>query len=286
MEVIQTINAMQECARRLQMQGERVAFVPTMGALHEGHCSLIRLARAEADHVIASIFVNPTQFGPSEDFERYPRDLKRDSELCREAGADTIFAPSVEEMYAPSHTVYVVDEEIGEILEGESRPGHFRGVLTVVAKLFLAVQPQVAVFGRKDAQQLWLLRKMVRDLNFPVRILAGPTVRESDGLALSSRNAYLSPEHRRQATCLYRAFQTAQQRFRDGERNVYALRNAMLDVVLQEPDAEMDYIEIVDAERFAPVTTLVRPALALMAVRVGGTRLIDNWDLDENAGSA
>lgn len=283
MEVIQTISEMQECARTLQRQGVRVAFVPTMGGLHEGHCSLIRLAKAEADHVIASVFVNPTQFGPSEDFERYPRNLELDCELCSEAGADAVFAPSVEDMYIDGHTVYVVDETVGNILEGAFRPGHFRGVLTVVAKLFLSVQPQVAVFGRKDAQQLWLIKKMVRDLNFPIQIVAGPTVREEDGLALSSRNAYLSPDHRRQATCLYRALQKAQDLFLAGERNAESLRNAMQELVSQEPDADMDYIEIVDVDRFSPVASIESSALAVMAVRVGGTRLIDNWELSMDA---
>lgn len=282
MEVIQLIQAMQDCAQQLRAQGKRIALVPTMGGLHEGHLSLIRQAREAADHVVVSIFVNPTQFGPGEDFATYPRDLERDQALCEGAGADTLFAPGVGEMYDRTHSVYVVDEEVGGHLEGESRPGHFRGVLTVVTKLFLAVQPHVAIFGRKDAQQLWLIRKLVRDLNLPVEILASPTVREADGLALSSRNVYLSPEHRQQATCLFRALQAAQRLFEAGERNVYTLRKAMLDIVQTEPDAEMDYIEIVDAARFAPVTTLLRPALALIAVRVGGTRLIDNMELSES----
>ena len=283
MEVVQTINAMQAYARALQQRGTQVAFVPTMGGLHEGHCSLIHLAKENADHVIASVFVNPTQFGPGEDLERYPRNLERDCELCGEAGADAVFAPSVADMYADGHTVYVVEETVGNILEGAFRPGHFRGVLTVVAKLFLAVQPQVAVFGRKDAQQLWLIQKMVRDLNFPIQIVAGPTVREADGLALSSRNAYLSSEHRRQATCLYRALQRAEDLFVAGERTAAILRTAMQELVSEEPDADMDYIEIVDMDRFSPIATIKDAALAVMAVRVGDTRLIDNWELSTGA---
>lgn len=286
MDVIHSISAMQGCARELLEQRLTVALVPTMGGLHEGHCSLIRRARAEADRVVVSVFVNPTQFGPGEDYERYPRDLDRDRVLCEQAEADIVFAPEAADMYARGHTVYISDEEVGGHLEGEFRPDHFRGVLTVVAKLFLAVHPRIAIFGRKDAQQLWLIQKMVADLNFPVQIVACPTVREADGLAMSSRNNYLSGPHRAQATCLYRALEEAQRLFRGGERNVYALRKAMLDIVLAEPDAEMDYIEIVDAARFAPVTAVLRPALALLAVKVGATRLIDNQMLSEDAETA
>ncbi len=279
MQTIRTIQEMQQWTAGAQCEEKRVALVPTMGYLHEGHLSLIRLAREQADLTVVSLFVNPAQFAPNEDFERYPRDYARDEERCAGENVDVLFHPSADEMYAEGHSVYVEDTNISRILEGEFRPGHFRGVLTVVAKLFLAVLPDVAVFGRKDAQQLWLLRKMARDLNFRVEISAGPTVRESDGLAMSSRNAYLKGALREQAVCLYRALQEAKRHYQDGERNVYVLRKAMLDIVTAEPDARMEYIEIVDAETFSPITVVYRPALALLAVRLGETRLIDNMDL-------
>ncbi len=284
MERIEQIEAMRVSRGAWRARDERVALVPTMGALHEGHLTLIKQAAAAADHVVVSLFVNPTQFGPGEDFQRYPRDLERDAQLCEDAGVDLLFSPALEDMYAPDHTVYVEEVDVARQLEGMVRPGHFRGVLTVVAKLFLAVQPDVAVFGQKDAQQLWLILRMVRDLNFPVQIVTGPTVREADGLALSSRNAYLEPDQRAQATCLYRALQAARTRYADGERNVYVLRKVMMDVVEAEPDAEMDYIEIVDEQSFAPVTTVLRPARALVAVRLGKTRLIDNERLGDDGG--
>ncbi len=281
MEELLTLAAARDYARREAQAGSRVVLVPTMGGLHEGHRSLIRLAHENGDRVVVSIFVNPTQFGPHEDYTRYPRTPEQDLETCREEKVHAVFMPSAEDMYAPSHSIYVVDDEIGHILEGESRRGHFRGVLTVVAKLFLAVQPQAAVFGRKDAQQLWLIRRMVRDLNFPVELIEADTVRESDGLALSSRNVYLTEDHRQQAVCLSQALRVAAERFQAGERNAYLLRKDMMDVIDAHPDAEMDYIEIVDAESFAPVTSLLKPALALLAVRVGNTRLIDNAPLAE-----
>ncbi len=285
MLTIKTIAEMQAWAGASQRQGRRIALVPTMGYLHEGHLSLIRLARERADQLVVSLFVNPTQFAPNEDFDRYPRDEARDAALCEAENVDVLFQPPVDEMYAPGHAVYVDEDGVARTLEGAHRPGHFRGVLTVVAKLFLAVHPDVAVFGRKDAQQLWLLQKMVRDLNFPVAIAAGPTVREPDGLALSSRNAYLEGALREQALCLSRALREARRRFQEGERNAYLLRGAMLDIISAAPDARMDYIEIVDAETFAPVAVVNRPALALLAVRVGGTRLIDNMELSEGAAS-
>jgi pantoate--beta-alanine ligase len=285
MDVIETVEAMADSARAAARAGERVALVPTMGYLHEGHLSLMRLAKEQADRVVVSLFVNPTQFGPNEDFSRYPRDMERDIACCRAEGVDVLFAPSAEDMYARGHSTYVDEEEVGHQLEGQYRPGHFRGVLTVVAKLFLMVQPEVAVFGQKDAQQLWLIRKMVKDLNFPVRIIAGPTQREPDGLAMSSRNAYLTPEQRQQATCLFLALQGAARLYQEGERNVYMLRKAMMDLVEAQPDTQMDYIEIVDSETFAPLTTALRPCVALLAVWLGKTRLIDNIVLTD-AGTA
>lgn len=285
MDVIETVEAMAASARASVRAGERVAFVPTMGYLHEGHLSLMRLAKEKADRVVVSLFVNPTQFGPNEDFSRYPRDLEHDLACCREAGVDVLFAPSAEDMYGRGYSTYIDEEEVGHQLEGQYRPGHFRGVLTVVAKLFLIVQPDVAVFGQKDAQQLWLIQKMVNDLNFPIQIVSGPTQRESDGLALSSRNAYLTPEHRQQATCLFLALQEAVRLYQAGERNVYMLRKAMMDLVEAQPEAQMDYIEVVDQETFAPVTTALKPCVALLAVWFGKTRLIDNMLLVD-AGSA
>lgn len=279
MQKIHTIEAMQEWTRAAQRGGRRVALVPTMGYLHEGHLSLIRLAREKADQTVVSLFVNPTQFGPNEDYDRYPRDHRRDEQLCAAEQVDVIFHPSAEEMYAKGHSVYVDESNVSGALEGTFRPGHFRGVLTVVAKLFLAVLPDVAVFGRKDAQQLWLLRKMTSDLNFPTSIVAGPTVREPDGLAMSSRNEYLKGTHREQAVCLHRALQATKQRLQEGERNAYQLRKVMLDIIGAASDACVDYIEIVDTETFSPVTVVTRPALAVLAVRIGGTRLIDNVEL-------
>jgi len=277
--VIYTVNAMQAQAREWARQGKTIALVPTMGGLHAGHGALIRRAGETADVVVVSVFVNPTQFGPGEDYERYPRDLESDCTQCAQAGADLVFAPTATDMYPAQPGVFVSEEETANTFEGASRPGHFKGVLTVVAKLFWAVQPQVAVFGRKDAQQLWLIQRMVRELNIPVQIVDVPTVREADGLALSSRNAYLSPAQRAQATCLYRALQAARQQFDAGERDAQALHATMQETIRTAPDADIDYLAIVDAERFTPVTTLSQPALALLAVRIGTTRLIDNMEL-------
>ncbi len=279
MQKIESIQAMQQWARSVQRDGKRIALVPTMGFLHEGHLSLIRLAHEQADRVVVSLFVNPKQFGPNEDYDRYPRDYARDQQLLEAEQVDALFCPSAEEMYTPGHSVYVEEDAVSRVLEGESRPGHFRGVLTVVAKLFLAVQPDLAVFGRKDAQQLYLIRKMARELNFPIAIVAGPTVREPDGLALSSRNAYLAGAAREQAATLHRALKEALRLYREGERNAYRLRKVMMDMVLAASEAEMDYIEIVDTATFTPVTTVQGPALALLAVRFGSTRLIDNMEL-------
>lgn len=280
MQTVETIRNMQHRVRAVQCDGKRIGLVPTMGYLHEGHLSLIRLARAHADFIVASLFVNPKQFGPGEDFDRYPRDPARDICLLEAEQVDVLFCPSTEEMYAPGHQVYVTESDVSHTLEGESRPGHFEGVLTVVAKLFLAVQPDVAVFGRKDAQQLWLIRKMVRDLNFPIEVVEGPTVREPDGLAMSSRNAYLKGAVREQAACLSRALREAARLCAEGEHNAYRLRKVMMDVTTAAPDARIDYIAIVDRETFAPVTMVRGPALALLAVRFGATRLIDNMELE------
>ena len=276
MQIIRTPADMQSAARTLRRGGRRIGFVPTMGYLHEGHVSLVRLARARSDVVVVSIFVNPTQFGPNEDLAKYPRDFERDEALCREAGTDIVFYPEAQDIYLADHSVYVVEESLSRGLCGATRPGHFRGVATVVAKLFNLVLPDVAVFGEKDGQQLRVIRRMVRDLNFPVEIVAGPTVREPDGLAMSSRNKYLSPEERRQALCLRRALDRAGELVRAGERDAEEIEEAMRQVVAEAPLARVDYVEIVDDATLEPVRVLERPVMAALAVFMGKTRLIDN----------
>ena len=267
---------MQDTALALRANGRRIGIVPTMGFLHEGHASLIRLARARAEVVIVTLFVNPTQFGPAEDLSRYPRDFERDRALCEAEGADILFAPAPADVYPPDHSVWVEEVRLSRGLCGASRPGHFRGVCTIVAKLFHLTQPQIAVFGEKDGQQLRIIRRMVRDLDFPVEIVAGPTVREPDGLAMSSRNSYLSLEERAQAPCLRQALDEAVRRLAGGERNAGRLREAMADVIRRAPQARIDYIETVDDETLDPVETVQRPVLVALAVFLGRTRLIDN----------
>ncbi|MBE2192879.1 MAG: pantoate--beta-alanine ligase [Anaerolinea sp.] len=259
-----------------------LGFVPTMGFLHEGHLTLVRAAKSENERVAVSIFVNPTQFGPQEDFARYPRALERDLNLLRESGVDWVFAPSVEHMYPDGFQTYVTVERISEGLEGARRPGHFRGVATVVAKLFNIVQPDRAYFGQKDAQQVAVIRRMVHDLALPLMVIAVPTVREPDGLAMSSRNTYLSPEQRAAAPVLYRALSAARARYEGGERSPEKLREAMRTVLTTEPLAVVDYVSAADNESLveldAPST---RPILLSMAVFVGKTRLIDNLVLGQ-----
>ena len=267
---------MQQEALLLRGNGRTIGLVPTMGYLHEGHLSLIRLARERANAVVVSIFVNPTQFAPNEDLTRYPRDFVRDEALCQSQGADMVFYPTATDMYLPDHSVYVVEESLTSGLCGASRPTHFRGVATVVAKLFNLALPQVAVFGEKDAQQLRVIKRMVRDLNFPVSIVPGPIVREPDGLAMSSRNVFLSTEERAQALCLRRALDRAEELFRQGERKTAELLRNMQEVMAQCPAARIDYIECVDDESLKPVTEIGKPCLIAMAVFVGKTRLIDN----------
>ena len=277
MRVIESALEMQQTALALRAQGRRVGFVPTMGNLHDGHLSLVRLAKKHGDVVVVSIFVNPTQFGPNEDFAAYPRTFEADRALCEAEGVDLVFYPSVPEMYPGGASVSVTENSLSRTLCGASRPGHFDGVCTVVAKLFNVVLPHVAVFGEKDAQQLRVIRRMVRDLRFPVEIVAGPTAREPDGLARSSRNRYLTPEQRPQAVCLRRALDEAERRFAAGERDPAALVAAMRAVVAKAPAAKIDYVELVDDETLQPVSgPVVRPALAALAVWVGKPRLIDN----------
>jgi pantoate--beta-alanine ligase len=267
------VTAVSKEARRA---GKRVGFVPTMGALHEGHLSLVRTARAQSDVVIVSVFVNPLQFGPNEDFGRYPRDPERDSALLAAEKTDYLFLPSTEEMYPAGATSWVAVEGLSEKLDGRSRPGHFRGVTTVVAKLFNIVQPDFAFFGQKDAAQVAIVSKMVRDLNFDVRIVVCPIVREADGLAMSSRNAYLTPQQRKQATVLYRALMRVQSLVDRGEASPARLLVAGTQVMAEEPAVKLDYFEIVNRETLDPVSDVSRGALIAVAAHVGNTRLIDN----------
>jgi len=256
--------------------GDRIGFVPTMGALHAGHLSLVRLARGRAAKVVASVFVNPTQFGPSEDFSRYPRQPEKDGAMLEEAGCDLLFLPDVATIYPPGNATFVEPAGAAEGLEGACRPGHFRGVATVVCALFNLVRADVAVFGEKDAQQLAVIRQMVRDLHLPVEIVPGPTVREADGLAMSSRNAYLSAEERRAATVLHRSLRAAEAAIGEGERRGDAVRERLREILNTEPLARVEYAEVVDADSFRPVETLRGRLVLPLAVRIGGTRLIDN----------
>ena len=256
--------------------GGRVGLVPTMGYLHEGHLSLVRRAREECDHVIVSIFVNPTQFGPAEDLSKYPRDLDRDLSLLEPLGVDLVWMPTAEMMYPPGFQTWVEVEGITRPLEGSMRPGHFRGVTTVVAKLFNAVQPHKAYFGQKDAQQAAVIRQMTRDLNFPLEIVVCPIVREPDGLAMSSRNVYLDPDQRKAATILSRSLGTAQEAYEDGVRNAEMLRQIMRDVIASEPLAQVQYVSCADYDTLEELETVTGKALLSMAVFMGKTRLIDN----------
>jgi len=276
MQIIKDPLELQQIALAVRTAGKRIGVVPTMGFLHAGHLSLVALARERCDVVILTLFVNPTQFGPKEDLGNYPRDFERDTAQCREAGVDLLFAPDAGAMYAPDASVFVTEEKLSRGLCGAARPGHFRGVCTVVAKLFNLCLPHVAVFGAKDAQQLRVLRRMTRDLNFPIEIVAGPIIREPDGLAMSSRNTYLSADERRQALVLKRALDEAARLFRAGERAAAALKAAMAGLIAQAPAARVDYIEFVDDESLEPVQTLDKPTLLALAVYVGKTRLIDN----------
>jgi pantoate--beta-alanine ligase len=258
------------------MRGGRVGFVPTMGALHEGHLSLVRAAKAQCNTVVVSLFVNPTQFGPTEDLARYPRPFERDRDLLEKEGVAILFAPSVEEMYPAGELTRVNVEGLSEKLDGRSRPGHFRGVMTIVSKLFHIIEPDVAFFGQKDAAQAAVIRRMVRDLNFPVEIVICPIVREPDGLAMSSRNAYLNHDERQSALVLHRSLMRVEDEFRAGEKSVGTLIASAAEVIAQEPRVRLDYFEIVDPDTLDPVQQLEHPALAAVAAYVGTTRLIDN----------
>jgi len=270
-------------ARQARAESRIIGLVPTMGALHEGHASLIARAKRECSPLIASIFVNPKQFGPDEDFAKYPRTFESDSEKLRQAGVDTLFAPEAAEIYPKDFSTYVHVEGLSERLEGRSRPGHFRGVTTVVMKLLQIVQPHRAYFGRKDAQQARLITQMARDLNLDSEIVVCPIVREPDRLALSSRNVYLNPEQRKAATILYRALEAAKKELEAGGRDALHLQTSLRRKLDSEPLAAVDYAEVVDAETFEPVVRVSRACYVLLAVFIGKTRLIDNLYLEPKA---
>jgi pantoate--beta-alanine ligase len=276
--VVTEIAPLREAVTETRRRGRTIGLVPTMGALHAGHLSLIEAARAETDYVVVSIFVNPTQFGPKEDLNRYPRPLERDLELCGAAGVDLVFHPRPEGMYPPDYRTFVEVTALQDVLCGASRQGHFRGVATVVLKLFNLVQPDRAYFGQKDAQQARIIQQMVRDLNVPVEVRVCPIVREADGLALSSRNDYLEAEERRQATVLYRALNEARRRIGAGERDPAVVRQVMVEQIASVPGAVLDYAAVVVADTLQAPAQIVaeRPILLALAVRFGGTRLIDN----------
>jgi len=277
MVVLRTVREMQRDADRLRLAGKKLGLVPTMGYLHDGHLRLIEQARKLCEVVIVSIFVNPTQFGPGEDFERYPRDFKRDQDLALKSGADVIFSPEVNEVYSSNFGTYVEEQDVSHILEGKIRPKHFRGVATIVAKLFNVCKPHVAVFGQKDAQQAFIIKKMVRDLSFDVSIVVAPIVRETDGLALSSRNLYLSKQERSNATVLHESLQYAERKISEGERNIAKLESEMRTMIFAKGAPSVDYIAFVDPEVFQETSTLtLRSVLVLLAARFGKTRLIDN----------
>ena len=278
MRTITSGAAMQRLAQRWRREGVRIGFVPTMGYLHAGHMSLVHAARkavARAGKVVVSIYVNPTQFGPKEDFKRYPRDPMRDQQLCRDAGVDIVFAPADSEVYPADHSTFVVEERLSRTMEGESRPGHFRGVATVVAKLFNMVLPDVAVFGAKDYQQAAVVQRMVRDLNFPVKLIVAPTLREPDGLAMSSRNKYLAGDLRTQAIALWHAIQTAQAVVKR-KPDAASLKAELREQIQKQPDARVDYIEFFDPATLSPAMQVKRGTHMALAVWIGPTRLIDN----------
>lgn len=276
MKLLRTINDMQSASRGWKREGLRIGFVPTMGALHEGHLSLIDLVRPRCEGLVVSVFVNPTQFGPQEDFNRYPRDLDGDLRLLEARQTDAVFAPERVEIYPKGYATYVEVERLSSIYEGAVRPGHFRGVCTIVAKLFNIVQPDVVAFGQKDAQQAAVLRQMMLDLNFPIEFLVGPTVREPDGLAMSSRNAYLTAEQRPKATILFRALKRGEAMILAGERRVKKVRQSMLDAFRAVPEFSKDYADVVFRETFEQIQEIKGEILMIVAGRIGTVRLIDN----------
>ncbi len=280
MKVIRKILEMQRKAEKWRKEGKIIAFVPTMGYLHEGHLSLVKIARKKGDIVVVSIFVNPIQFGPSEDYRIYPRDEERDLKLLKKEKTDVVFIPSVEEMYPEGYQTYVEVSELSKHLCGRSRPGHFKGVCTVVTKLFNIVKPHLAIFGEKDYQQLKIIERMVSDLNMDVKIIPGPLIRESDGLAMSSRNVYLSPDERKSALSLHKALLKVKEMVEEGERNSEVLIRKAEEIIASSPHTKIDYIEIVHPETLEPLKVIEKTAIIALAVFVGKARLIDNMKLE------
>ena len=278
MQFVTSISEMQQLSDKIRSQGTTIAVVPTMGYLHEGHLSLIRLAKQNSDFVIVTIFVNPTQFAPNEDFERYPRDINRDLALCRTEPVDVVFAPETSAMYNSNFLTFVNVEKITEILEGKFRPSHFRGVATVVAKLFNITKPHIAIFGQKDAQQAIVIKKMVKDLNYDIKIIIGPTVRENDGLAMSSRNVYLKDDERKDAAVLYQSLKFAESQILNGETDLQKIKSDMEKIILSKPNFTIDYISFNDAETLDDLSkaNINRTILISLAARIGYVRLIDN----------
>ncbi|MEO0185718.1 MAG: pantoate--beta-alanine ligase [candidate division WOR-3 bacterium] len=279
MKIVKKIAELQRSIRPIKKKGKTIGFVPTMGYLHEGHLSLIKIAHKHSDYVVCSIFVNPTQFGPNEDFNRYPRDLKRDEELLRKEKADLLFYPFLKEIYPDGYRTYVEVEEFSSILCGKSRPGHFRGVTTVVLKLFNIIEPDIAVFGEKDYQQLLIIRKMVKDLNLNVKIISAPIVRENDGLAMSSRNTYLNPEQRTSAAVLYQSLQWARGSFYKENIKSPEYLTTVMRQMIEAKGGQIDYIAIVDKNDLSPVKFIKKGDRMLVAVFFGKTRLIDNLEI-------
>lgn len=283
MQICRTVKEIRAFVQQVRSRGGSVGLVPTMGYFHQGHLALMRRARESCDAVVVSIFVNPLQFGPQEDFARYPRDFARDAAMAEEAGVAAVFAPSAEEMYPSGFATHVEVGGLTDCLCGLSRPGHFRGVATVVAKLFNIVRPDRAFFGQKDAQQLLVVRRLAADLNMDLEIVAVPTVREADGLAMSSRNVYLEPEQRRAAVVLYQSLREAEEMVRGGERDAGRVRRKIEEMIAAVPEARIDYVEIRSLPALEPVQELDAPALLALAVRFGTTRLIDNTVLNGSA---
>jgi len=280
MEIIKSPKDMQQRAEKLRQQGKKLAFVPTMGFYHKGHASLMDIGKKLGDFLVVSLFVNPTQFGPAEDYRSYPRDFERDCNMATEHGTDIMFAPEASDFYPEGYQTWVTVEELTKTLCGASRPTHFRGVATVVAKLFNCVKPHYAIFGRKDYQQLKVIEQMVKDLNFDIEIVPAETYRESDGLAMSSRNTYLSPDERKAATCLIRALRAVKSAFKSGEQNAEKLRVIASELISSEPLANIDYIEIASQKTMKLLSGKIKePSVMALAVRVGKARLIDNIEL-------
>ena len=280
-QTIHTVSQMQSLSRDWRREGKRIGFVPTMGALHEGHLSLVELVRPQCEQLVVSVFVNPTQFGPTEDLERYPRNLESDLSLLAERKVNVVFAPERKDIYIKEHATYVEVEGLNSVYEGAIRPGHFRGVCTVVAMFFNIVMPDIAAFGQKDAQQAAVLRHLTQDLHFPIRFLVGQTIRESDGLAMSSRNVYLTADERPKATVLYRALKAGEARIQAGERDGSNVREGMKDVLSGVPEFKPDYCDIVHPESFEKVNEICGDVLLIIAGRIGSVRLIDNLLIQE-----